>query len=322
MATSKLSAPHFHDEEAAFAFLEARIWPNGPVCPHCGGEGYALQGVRGKSKTDDKGNVIPGAVRIGLKKCRACRKQFTVRKGTVFEDSPVPLHIWLQAVALVAASKKGISANQLHRTLGVTLKTAWFMGHRIREMMTGKPGKFGGGGGGVEIDETFIGRDPAKPIGMGYEHKFKVFALVDRTTGQARSMVVDNLNKATLLPLIREHVERDTRVITDQAGYYRLVGREFDKHETVNHERDEYVRGDVHTNTIEGYFSIFKRGMRGTYQHCSKAHLHRYLAEFDFRYTHRIARGVDDQARFGLMLDGAVGKRLTWKAADCSGTPA
>jgi len=324
MSKSVLSAPHFHDEAAAFAYVEARVWPTGCICPHCGGEGVALNGVRGKAKKDTEGNVItPGAVRIGLKRCNACHVQFTVRVKTIFESSHVPLHLWLQAMFLLASSKKGISSNQLSRTLGVTLKTAWFMSHRIRlAMEDGTADKFGSGGGGVEIDETFIGRDHTKKVGAGYEHKMKVFALVDRTTGRSRSMVVDNLNKATLLPLIRENVEPEARVITDQAGYYRLLGKEFASHETVNHEQNEYVRGDVHTNTIEGYFSVFKRGMKGTYQHCAKAHLQRYLNEFDFRYANRVRLGVDDQARFSLVVNGVVGKRLTYRTASGEGAAA
>lgn len=319
MATSKLSSAHFHDEEAAFAYLEARLWPNGPVCPHCSGEGYALNGVRGKSKKDEQGNVVPGAVRIGLKKCRACRQQFTVRKGTVFEDSPVALHIWLQAVALLTASKKGISSNQLSRTLGVSLKTAWFMSHRIRLAMTdGSTDMFGSGGGGVEADETFIGREPNKPIKSGVAHKMKVVTLVDRETKQARSTVITELNSDTIAKVVRENVSREAHLMTDESRLYNQIGGMLAGHSKVWHARGEYVSKadpNVHTNTVEGFFSVFKRGMRGVYQHCSKAHLHRYVAEFDFRYSNRVAVGVDDTARFGRALDGISGKRLTWKAA-------
>ncbi|KAF0178967.1 MAG: hypothetical protein FD124_532 [Alphaproteobacteria bacterium] len=301
MKTS-LTAPHFTDEDAARAYYEAIRWPDGRVCPHCGTVGNSVL-LQGKS------------TRPGLYKCRDCRKPFSVTMGTIYERSHIPLHKWLLATHLLTASKKGMSAHQLFRMLGFgSYKTAWFMAHRIRKAMEPTDnGKFGAGGGGVEIDETFIGRDPSKKLGVGYEHKMKVFALVERDTGRSRSMVVDQLNIATLVPLIRENVEKEARVITDQAGYYRMLGKEFRQHDTVNHERNEYVRGDTHTNTIEGFFSIFKRGMRGVYQHCGKQHLHRYLAEFDFRYTNRIAVGVDDNARMVKAVQGTVGRRLTYR---------
>lgn len=267
---SVLSRPYFHDEAAAFEKLEAIVWPNGPVCPHCGGieKIYAIGG-----KT----------ARAGLKKCGQCRKQFTVRVGTVFESSHVPLHKWFQAVYLMCASKKGISAHQLHRTLDVTYKTAWFMAHRIREAMReGAFDVFGGNGGVVEVDETFIGNDRTiKPKhekkGRGYAHKHKVLALVDRTSGRARSMVVDDLKADTLVPIVRENVDAEARVCTDEAGQYKHLGKHFAGHGIVRHGQDEYVSkadASIHTNTIEGYFSIFKRGMKGVYQHCAKKHLH------------------------------------------------
>jgi len=305
MAKSVLSAKHFHDEEAAYAYLEDKIWPEGPICPHCSGF-ERISKMQGK------------ATRIGLYKCYQCRKQFRVTVGTVFEYSHVPLNIWLQAVALLTSSKKGISSNQLHRTLGVTLKTAWFMSHRIREAMRdgtlapmgGSDGTFGN----VEADETFIGREPGveKKRG-GYSHKMKVLSLVDREAKQVRSVVINDLTAETIMPILEENIAKEASLMTDEAGQYNSAGDKFIDHQTVNHSQEEYVRGDVHTNTVEGYFSIFKRGMRGIYQHCAKKHLHRYLTEFDFRYNNRIRLGVDDMARAENALRGIVGKRLTYR---------
>ncbi|WP_086466724.1 IS1595 family transposase [Oceanibaculum nanhaiense] len=298
---SVLSQPYFHDEAAAFAKLEEILWADGIVCPHCGTVGKAYE-IKGKT------------TRIGLKKCGACRKQFTVKVGTVFESSHVPLHKWFQAVFLMASSKKGISAHQLHRTLEVTYKTAWFMAHRIREAMrTMGMEPMGGEGGVVEVDETFIGREPGKPKKRAYHHKMKVLTLVDRESGRARSMVVDDLKPATIAPILRENMAREARLATDEAGHYLRIGKEFAAHGVVRHGREEYVVGEVHTNTIEGYFSIFKRGMKGVYQHCAKKHLHRYLAEFDFRYNYREANGVGDQSRVLKVLEGVVGKRLKYQ---------
>lgn len=299
---SVLSKPYFHCEEAAFEHLEATVWPNGPVCPHCGsmsGRHYDLRKTR-----------------IGLRKCSDCRKQFTVKVGTVFESAHIPLHKMLQAVFLMCSSKKGISAHQMHRILGVTYKSAWFLCHRIREAMrSGDLSPMGGGGGIVEADETFIGREPGKPKKRAYHHKMKVLSLVDRTTGQARSMVVDDLKPATITPILKENMAKEARLATDEAGHYIVAGREFADHGVVRHGRDEYVVGEVHTNTIEGYFSIFKRGMRGVYQHCGKQHLHRYLAEFDFRYNNRFALGVEDAERSGRALRSIAGKRLTYQTS-------
>jgi len=300
------SEPQFHNEEDAYEFVEARVWPDGPVCPHCG-------------EVERTGKLQGKSTRIGTYKCYSCRKPFTVKIGTIFEASHVKMHIWLQAIFLIAASKKGISANQLHRTLGVTLKTAWFMGHRIREAMrSGDITPFGNGGGAVEVDETFIGHDRTiKPKGekkgRGYHHKYKVLSLVDRTTGQSRSMVVDNLKASTLGPIVVENLDEEARLMTDEASYYTQVGRMFAEHGVVHHNRGEYGRGDIYTNTIEGYFSIFKRGMKGVYQHCAKEHLHRYLAEFDFRYNNRAALKVDDRERAERLVKGIVGKRLTYE---------
>jgi transposase-like protein len=297
---SVLSAPHYHDEDAAFAFVERHVWPNGPVCPHCGG-------VERISKME--GN----ATRKGLHKCYQCRKQFTVRMGTIFESSHVPLHIWLQAIFFVAGSKKGISSNQLHRTLGVTLKTAWFMSHRIREAMRdGALAPFGGAGSVVEIDETFIGQIKGKPVRKGFAHKMKVLSLVERG-GKSRSLVIDRVGPSTIVPIVKANLDRETRVMTDEAHSYRYLAHHFASHGHVNHLRGEYVRGEDYTNTVEGFFSIFKRGMRGVYQFCGERHLHRYLAEFDFRYSNRAALGCNDEERATRLLSGIVGKRLTYQ---------
>lgn len=302
---SVLSAPHFHNEKAAYAYVEARIWPQGPVCPHCGG--FERIGLMGGKST-----------RIGAYKCYQCRKPFTVKVGTIFEASHVPLRFWLQAMFLMASSKKGISANQLHRTLGVTLKTAWFMAHRIREAMRdGALAPFGQGGGVVEADETFIGRDPAEPIAAGGNHKLKVLSLVDRSSGAKRSFHLDFINARVIGEIVVANVAREAILMTDEARHYVKIGAQFAGHGHTNHGAGEYVsrfNPMVHTNTIEGSFSIFKRGMRGIYQHCAKHHLHRYLAEFDFRYSNRVALGVNDTARADILLAGVVGKRLTYQA--------
>lgn len=304
---SIFNRPYFHDEKAALTELESLLWPDGPVCPHCGSIGSAYD----LSKT-----------RIGLKKCAAkgCRKQFTVRVGTIFEDSHIPLHKWLQAVHLLCASKKGISSHQLHRTLEVTYKTAWFMSHRLREAMrSGALAPMGGAGtsGVVEADETFIGRKKgeSKRRGGG-AHKNAVLSLVERG-GQVRTVHVEDVKASTLLPIVNANIAKEARVMTDDAAtYYNKLG-DFAGHDTVAHAAGEYVRYSgpfpIHTNTVEGYFSIFKRGMKGIYQHCSEKHLHRYLAEFDFRYNNRSALGVEDAQRAALALRGAKGKRLTYR---------
>ena len=309
---SALSAHYMHDEAAAFAHIEAMLWPHGPVCPGCGvvGNAYELKRVRSKPSKKHPG----GKERHGLKKCKDCGKQFTIRIGTIFEDSHIDLHLWLQAIYLMTSSKKGISSNQLHRTLGITLKSAWFLSHRVREAMRDDGTvDFGTDGGIVEVDETFIGRDKDKPIKRGYAHKHKVLALVDRNSGKARSMVVEDLKAKTLTPILRENIAKEATVYTDEAGQYRRLGRVFADHDFVTHSAGEYVRGEVHTNTAEGYFSIFKRGMKGVYQHCSKRHLHRYAAEFEFRYNNREGNGPDDAARAEIALAGVKGKRLMYE---------
>ena len=310
---SALSAPYMHDEAAAFAHIEAMLWPDGPVCPKCGviGEAYELKGVRTKpSKKNPEGKV-----RHGLKKCKACKHQFTVRVGTIFEESHIELHLWLQAIYLMTSSKKGISSHQLSRTLGITVKSAWFMSHRIREAMRDDGSvDFGSGGGVVEVDETFIGRDKDRPVRRGYMHKHKILSLVDRTTGHAKSVVVDDLEAQTLVPILQENIDHEATIYTDEAGQYRSLGRVFADHDFVRHSADQWAKpGGVHTNTIEGYFSIFKRGMKDVYQHCSEGHLHRYAAEFEFRYNNRVANGPNDAERAAIALRGVTGRRLLYR---------
>lgn len=307
---SVLSDKHFHDEAAAYSWVESRVWPEGPVCPHCGGVDR-ISPMKGKS------------TRVGTYKCYQCRKPFTVKVRTIFESSHVQLRLWLQAIFLVSSSKKGISANQLHRTLGVTLKTAWFMGHRIREAMKvvgvepmGGPGKI------VEADETYMGDKAVvttrtKHGKTGHSSKRSVFALVERGGGRVRTFHVASANQATVTKILKDNVWDDTEIHTDQSGIYNAVPAYFSGHHIVKHSAGEYVRREksrlVHTNTVEGAFSVFKRGMKGTYQHCAEKHLHRYLAEFDFRYNNRTKLGVTDEARADKMLKGIVGRRLTYQ---------
>jgi transposase-like protein len=321
-ALSKLTKESFHNEAAAFAYLEATLWPDGPVCPHCGTIGRATKLQTNGGAKDGKRQA-----RIGLWKCneKECRKQFTVKVGTVFEHGRIPLHKMLQAVYLLCCSKKGISSHQLHRVLGITYKAAWFLSHRIREAM--RPSSMtpmGGAGRTVEIDETAQGKIAGAPKyavkGMGSFGR-TVLTLVERG-GEARSFHVEGTTLAQLLPVIRANVAKESAVMTDAASWYKYL-QDYTgvaSHDTVHHESDEYVRreGDkvISTNTVEGYYSIFKRGMKGVYQHCGEKHLHRYLAEFDFRYSNRIALGIDDPARATKALKGITGKRLTYRAAD------
>ena len=309
MSESILSAPHFHDEEAAYKFVEANLWPNGPVCPHCGviGAHYQLQGK---------------STRIGLWKCKDCRKPFTVKIGTIFESSHIKLCHWLQAMFLIASSKKGISLNQLHRTLGVTLKTAWFMTHRLREAMKDDGSFLGGHGGIVEADETFYGnikgaRRPGKRGGAG--HKHKILSLVERN-GNARSFHVANVDHRNLKPILVSQIKQDTHLMTDGARHYKQIGEEFAMHESTNHLAKEYARPSdkvkgvtVHSNTVESFFGLLKRGLVGTYHHVSEAHLQRYVTEFDFRFTNRVANGIDDVMRAERLLKSVKGKRLTYR---------
>jgi transposase-like protein len=297
-----LNAPYFQDEEAAYAKLESIVWPQGPVCPHCG--------VMERMK-----RMGGNATRIGAYKCYACRKQSRVTVGTVFESSHIKLHVWLQAVYLICSGKKGISSNQLHRILGVTLKTAWFMSHRIREAMTAGTlplPMMGGDGAVVEVDETFIGRKTGVPIKSGAAHKNPVLTLVERGKG-SRSFHVDGTKATDIMPILKANIAQETVVMTDEAGQYSRVYQHFAAHAFVNHSVGEYVRGQTHTNTVEGFYSVFKRGMKGIYQHCSEKHLHRYVTEFDFRYGNRVKLGVNDAERTDRALRGIIGKRLTYK---------
>jgi hypothetical protein len=266
------------------------------------------------------------STRIGTYKCYQCRKPFTVKVGTIFESSHVPLHIWLQAIFLMASSKKGVSSNQLHRTLGVTLKTAWFLSHRIREAMrSGGLDPLGGVGKIVEADETYFGerenfmpssRRAGRPYTKGGKSgpsgKRAVLALVERG-GETRTFHLDRADKATVVKIVTDNVDRETYLHTDESRLYGDAYLLFLDHFTVKHSVGEYVRGTIHTNTVEGVFSVFKRGMAGVYQHCSEKHLHRYLAEFDFRDNARQALGVNDAARAARALKGVVGKRLTYR---------
>lgn len=303
MSKSVFSAPHFNDEAAAYEYVEARLWATGRVCPHCG--------------TVDRSGALKGKTnRIGLYKCYACRKPFTVKVGTIFEDSHIAMRDWLTAIHLVCSSKKGISSNQLHRTLGITLKSAWFMSHRIREAMKDERGLFtpplGGAGITVEVDETYIGRSPKTKAFAPPVPKESVLALVERQ-GEVRSFHVANVRAETLRAVMATHIARESNLMTDEARTYTYIGHNFASHSTVVHSAKEYVRGDAYTNTVEGYFSILKRGLNGVYQHVSEAHLKRYLVEFDFRYNQRAALGVNDAYRAEKALSGVVGKRLTYR---------
>jgi transposase-like protein len=311
---SALSAPFFHDEAAAYEKLESILWPNGPVCPRCQGTERITQ-VKGG--------------RMGLWRCGPCKRQFRVTVGTVFESAHVPLNLWFQAMHLLTSSKKGFSSHQLHRVLGVTYKTAWFMTHRIREAMAPFADVFaamGGEGKTLEIDETFIGqKDGVEPSPWQFSNdrgwhqdrrdrrrKIPVVTLVERG-GAARSIKVDDVTARTLRAVVFAHADTKSHLMTDEYRSYRGIGRRFASHQTVQHAAEEYVRGEAHTNTVEGFFSIFKRGMKGIYQHCSEKHLHRYLAEFDFRYSNRVALGVNDDDRAERALAGIVGKRLLYR---------
>jgi transposase-like protein len=303
-----LNNPIFQDADKARDWLEAHLWEEGPVCPSCG----------------TVNNATPIQTRSGWYQCNEakCRKQFTVTVGTLFERSHIPLNKWLMAAFLLCASKKGISAHQMHRMIGVSYKSTWFMMHRLREAM--RDGKFtsplGGEGKVVEADETFIGgkeknkhrsERATKRLG-GSWGKETVFSLVERG-GQVRSVHTVSVTAATLRPILVAQVDRKSFLVTDDAGQYRHMGREFFRHEAVNHGIEEYVRGEAHTNTVEGYFSILKRGITGTYHHVSQQHLKRYLAEFDFRYNERAKLGVDDAGRAAKAIKGIVGKRLTYR---------
>lgn len=295
----------FHDANAAREWLEVRLWPNGPICGHCG----AVDEARALSS------------RPGTYQCNACRKQFTVTVGTVFERSHIPLNKWLMATFLFCASKKGVSAHQMHRLLGITYKSAWFMMHRLREALApggADAGPLGGHGMIVEADETYLLKADGKqkhPSAGGYAHKMKVLSLTERG-GRIRSMRMIDGTKAEIVAALRAHVDEASILHTDGAQLYKFTGA-VAAHESVDHSK-QYVRkaksgNKVHTNTLEGYFSVFKRGMVGVYQHCGEQHLHRYLAEFDFRQNTRAKLGIDDETRAEKALKGIVGKRLTYR---------
>jgi transposase-like protein len=309
-----LTNPIYHDADKAREHLEAIHWPDGPVCPHCGNcDQKRIKKLQGKS------------TRPGVFKCNECRKPFSVTVGTVFERSKIPLNKWVLATHLMAASKKGMSAHQLHRMLGVTYKTAWFMAHRIREAMAPSPkdkGPLGGEGKTVEADTTYVGgkeknkhlskRNARNIGGMG---KQVVHVLVERG-GKAKSDHIANVTGKTLRPILVKQVDRKSTLMTDEHGGYYHVGKEFARHEKVDHGAREYVRGDAYSNTAEGYFAILKRGIIGVYHHVSEAHLKRYLAEFDFRYNYRASLKISDKERADKLLEGARGKRLTYRRID------
>src|ERR1700674_686744 len=308
--SNAFAAPHFHDDTAARNLIERVRWPDGPVCSHCGvvKHAYAVTG------------------RSGLYRCAEpeCRKDFTVTTGTVMERSKIPLHKWMMGFYLMNASKKGVSAHQLHRALGLTYQTAWFMCHRIREAMRdGGLTPLGGGGGIVEADETYFGKaDNPRPSPQRKGRPFikkghvwnnrPILALVERG-GNVRTFHVPVADKANVQAIVTANISRESRLHTDESRLYFGANEHFASHETVKHSAGEYVRGDVHTNSAEGYFSIFKRGMRGVYQHCKEKHLHRYLAEFDFRYNHRVALGHSDIDRAFAAIRGVAGKRLMYR---------
>jgi len=307
-------APHFQTPESAREWLEKTRWPEGPICSHCGAFNHAYRTKK------------PGWYRCAEPECR---KDFTVTTGTVMERSHIALNKWLMGFYMMSASKKGVSAHQLHRALNLDYKSAWFMCHRIREAMRdddpAKGGPLGGSGKVVEADETYFGqveerraspqrkgRPFTKSGRSGPGGKRAVISLVERG-GRVRSFHPAVADADTVVGIVMNNIDRETRLHTDESKLYTFVGSQFATHETVKHTAKEYVRGDVHTNSVEGYFSIFKRGMKGVYQHCKEKHLHRYLAEFDFRYNNRMALGVGDIDRTIAAVKGAEGKRLMYR---------
>jgi transposase-like protein len=300
MSKADLTNPIFTDANAAREYLEEQRWPNGVSCPHCGGL-EKIGKMQGKS------------TRPGVWWCGDCRKPFSVTVGTVYERSHIPLNKWLLATHLMCSSKKGMSAHQLHRMLGITYKSAWFMCHRIREAMKADGNEpMGGEGKHLEIDETYQGQRDGYTPDRGTEHKRVVLTLVERG-GRARSFHIDRATIAHIMPIVDRHADKLSILNTDEANRYQAIGKEFAEHQAVHHRKGEYVRGTATTNTIEGFFSIFKRGMKGVYQHCDERHLHRYLSEFDFRYSTRAKLDVTDAERTDKALKGIVGKRLTYR---------
>lgn len=294
-----ITNPIFHDADKAERHIEASRWNGEPVCPYCG----SLHVTR-----------MAGKTQAGMFLCNDCRDKFTVRTGTVMERSHLPLNKWLLAIHIMAASKKGMSAAQMGRMLGVTYKTAWFLCHRIREAMDSPSGPMGGGSGVVEADETYVGGKARNRATRKPAKKKAVVALVERE-GHARSFHVANVNAKTVRSLIVTNVDRSAHLMTDESPIYTQVGREMHRHYSVNHSAKEYVTygGFKHSNTAENFFSIFKRGVIGTYHHMSEAHLGRYCAEFDLRYN---TRDITDGERAALILAGTEGKRLTYRRTD------
>jgi transposase-like protein len=301
MRDSDFSNPIFHDETKAREWLERRLWPEGPVCPKCGVVDQATL-MQGKSH------------RPGLYQCNACREPFTVTVGTLYERSHVPLHKWLGATHLMMASKKGMSALQISRMIGVTYKTAWFLCHRIRESLREtNPSLLGGEGVVVEADETYIGgKDSNRHKSQMKGKKFR---------GRVRSVHVSNVTSKNLREVLTTQINATSHVMTDSHTAYTAIGLSFAQHSTVNHTLDEYVRGDVSTNTVESYFAILKRGVVGTFHHISPQHLKRYVGEFDYRYNTRIALGYGDFDRFAASVPGIVGKRLTYRRPNSEQAP-
>ncbi len=304
--TFDLTDPIFTDEDKAREHFEAIRWPHGPVCPHCGATAEHVRLMAGKT------------TRRGLYQCNACREPFTVKMGTVMEASHIPYRKWALGFHLMAASKKGMSAHQLHRMLGVTYKTAWFMAHRIREAMRPTDDEpIGGEGKTVEADETFIGgkegnKHVGKRVNRGPQGKEAVLSLVERG-GAVRSFHLPGVTAQTLKPILIAQIDHASFLMTDEARRYVEIGMAFAGHERVAHSMDEYVRGEAHTNTVENYYSILKRGIVGVYHHVGQQHLKRYLAEFDFHYNERMALGVSDQQRATKAIKGATGRRLTYR---------
>ncbi len=307
--SAELQDPRFTDENAAREALEKIVWPNGQVCPHCGNADQARIAA-----------LTTKTARPGLRYCNECKGQFTATVGTIFERSKIPLTKWWLAAHLIGSSKKGISSHQLHRMLGVSYKSTWFMMHRLREAMrVGGLAPMGGEGATVEIDETFIGKREGYEAKPGWvRHKNTVLTLVERG-GRARSFHIDEATKENIVPIVNENLDRESHLMTDEARRYEAIGKDFAAHGVVDHSRKEYGYTDhetgakVNTNTVEGYYSIFKRGMKGVYQHCGEKHLHRYLAEFDFRYSNRSALGIEDAERVAKIVEGAKGKRLQYR---------
>jgi len=307
----ELSDPCYHDDETARIQLESIRWPDGPYCPICG----AFDTVKATT-------TPPKAHGGGWHWCTKCRRKFTVRVGSIFHRSHIPLHKWLLGFRLMAGSKKGFSAHQLHRTLNVDYKTSWFMEHRIRECTTPSvdSGPLGGEDKFIEADETYVGGKARNRAYRKPAPKMAVFTLVERG-GSSRSFHVADVTAEMLRPLIVTTVSRKSHFRTDESGVYWRTGEEFKSHRTVTHSDKEYVRGDAHTNTVENFFSIFKRGVYGVYHHISEAHLHRYLAEFDFRHSNRARLGTDDTQRATRAIQGAAGKRLLYRQPRIEANP-